>query len=164
MKRLVLIRHGKSSWDHPDLLDHQRPLKKRGVKNAFTVAEHLWKNEVKPDLVLTSPAVRALDTAVIVATRMAYPLEGIRTNPAIYEASSSSLLDIIRNVEDQVQTLFFFGHNPGFTDLVNTLQDEVILNLPTCGTMVIDLPVDTWSQITNVVGHQRLKLIPRELA
>lgn len=163
MKTLVIIRHGKSSWDHPDLKDYHRPLKQRGVNNAFSVAAELVKRNVSPSLFLSSPAVRALDTAIIIATNMAYPLDSIATESSIYEASVSGLLKVLSAIPNDHDTVLFFGHNPGFTSLVNNLQEEPVMNLPTCGTVGIELPISSWSEIGNATGKQLFKLIPREL-
>ena len=163
MKTLVVIRHGKSSWEHPELKDYHRPLKQRGVNNAFSVAAKLVELGFTPDLFLSSPAVRALDTAIIIATNMAYPLEQILTNGDIYEASVHELLRVIAAVDDKHETVFVFGHNPGFTGLVNRLQDEQLFNLPTCGTMGIELAIDSWSEVASSKGKQLFKLIPKEL-
>lgn len=163
MKTLVVIRHGKSSWDHPDLKDYHRPLKQRGVNNAFSIASELIKLEVSPDLILSSPAVRALDTAIIVATNLGFPLNMISTESSIYEASVSDLLKALAGIPDEHTTVLFFGHNPGFTGLVNNLQEEPVMNLPTCGTVGIELPISSWSEIGNATGKQLFKLIPREL-
>jgi phosphohistidine phosphatase len=163
MKRLVIIRHGKSSWEHSELKDHHRPLTQRGVNSAFSVAAELINLGMAPDLFLSSPAVRALDTAIIIATNMAYPLEKIATNANIYEASLHELLNVLSEVDDQHGTVFLFGHNPGFTSLVNRLQEEQIFNLPTCGTMAIELAIDDWNEIKAAKGKQLFKLIPKEL-
>ncbi len=163
MKKLVVIRHGKSSWKHPNLRDHQRPLKQRGVNNAFSIAKELMARNVKPDLLLSSPAVRALDTAIIIATNMEYPLEKIVTDSTIYEASVFELLKVLSAIEDTHETVFLFGHNPAFTSLVNHLQEEQLFNLPTCGAMGIELEITCWNQILETSGKQLFKLIPREL-
>ncbi|MGB0368590.1 MAG: SixA phosphatase family protein [Flavobacteriales bacterium] len=163
MKTLVVIRHGKSSWKHPDLKDYHRPLKQRGVNNAFSVASELTKRGIEPDLILSSPAVRALDTAIIIATNMAFPLDRIATESSIYEASVSVLLEALSVIPDENETVLFFGHNPGFTALINQLQEEQLFNLPTCGTMAIELPIDSWSEIKSAEGKQLFKLIPKEL-
>ena len=163
MKKLVLIRHGKSSWDHPELKDYHRPLKQRGVNNAFSIAEELMTRNISPDLLLSSPAVRALDTAIIVATNMGYPLNNIATETTIYEASVSELLEVLSAVPEEDSTVLFFGHNPGFTGLANRLQEEPIFNLPTCGAVAIELPITHWDQIKSCSGKQLFKLIPKEL-
>ncbi|MCF8460758.1 MAG: histidine phosphatase family protein [Flavobacteriales bacterium] len=163
MKTLIIIRHGKSSWDHPELKDHLRPLNQRGVNNAFSVADELIRLDVKPSLFLTSPAVRALDTAIILATKMDYPLDKIATDANIYEASVSELLEGISEIGNEHETVLFFGHNPGFTNLINRLQSETLFNLPTCGTFAIELPIDDWSEIACAKGQKCFSLIPKEL-
>lgn len=163
MKKLVVIRHGKSSWDYPELKDYHRPLLQRGVNNAFTIAEELIKLNLQPDLFLSSPAVRALDTAIIVATNMAYPLNDIVTESSIYEASVPELLEVLSAIPEENQTVFLFGHNPGFTGLVNLLQEEPIFNLPTCGCIGIELPISAWTELKNSGGKQLFKMIPKEL-
>lgn len=163
MKTLVLVRHGKSSWDHPELKDYHRPLIQRGVNNAFSIAAELINLGIQPDLIVSSPAVRALDTAIIIATNMAYPLDKIATDATIYEASIYELLEVISQINDQYETVFLFGHNPGFTELVNKLQTEMIFNLPTCGTVGIELAINTWAEIKASSGKQIFKLIPKEL-
>jgi phosphohistidine phosphatase len=163
MKTLVIIRHGKSSWDHPELKDHLRPLNQRGVNNAFSVADELIHLGIEPTLFLTSPAVRALDTAIIMATKMDYPLDKIATDATIYEASVSELLEVISEIGNEHETVLLFGHNPGFTNLVNKLQSETLFNLPTCGTFAIKLPIDDWCNVANAKGEKLFSLIPKEL-
>tara|TARA_R110002072_G_scaffold25902_2_gene86262 strand:+ start:366 stop:860 length:495 start_codon:yes stop_codon:yes gene_type:complete len=163
MKKLVIIRHGKSSWEHPELKDYHRPLKQRGVNNAFSIAAKLLNLGVEPDLFLSSPAVRALDTAIIIATNMAYPLDKIATNGTIYDASVHELLDVISELDNEHETVFLFGHNPGFTGLVNKLQAEQLVNLSTCGAVGIKFEIENWSAIKSAKGKQLFKLIPKEL-
>ena len=163
MKTLIIIRHGKSSWAYPDLEDFYRPLKPRGINNAFSIGDELLERGVFPDLILSSPAIRAMNTAIIIARKLDFPLQRIRANENIYEASTFHLLNLIRNVEDSNDTLMIFGHNPSFTSLVNQLQDEPLYNLPTCGVFSIELPIDSWSDIGTVKGKKVLSLFPKEL-
>lgn len=163
MKTLIIIRHGKSSWAYPDLEDFYRPLKPRGINNAFTIGEELLNKDVFPDLILSSPAIRAMNTAIIIARKLDFPLQRIRVNESIYEASTFHLLNLIRNVEDSNNTLMIFGHNPSFTSLVNQLQDEPLYNLPTCGVFSIELPIDSWTEIGTKKGKKLLALFPKEL-
>lgn len=163
MKTLIIVRHGKSSWAYPDLEDFYRPLKPRGINDAFNVGEELLNRDVFPDLILSSPAIRAMNTAIIIARKLDFPLQRIRANESIYEASTYHLLNLISNVEDNNETLMIFGHNPSFTSLVNQLQTEPLYNLPTCGVVAIELPIDSWSDITNAKGKKLLELFPKEL-
>ena len=163
MKTLILIRHGKSSWAYPDLEDFYRPLKPRGINNSFSIGEELVNRDIFPDLILSSPAIRAMNTAIIIARKLDFPLQRIRANEGIYETSTYNLLQLISNVEDSIDTLMVFGHNPSFTSLVNQLQDEVLYNLPTCGVFAIELPIDSWSDIGEKKGKKLLSIFPKEL-
>jgi phosphohistidine phosphatase len=163
MKTLVIIRHGKSSWAYPDLEDFYRPLKPRGINDAFVIGEELQKQDVFPDLILSSPAIRAMNTAIIIARKLDFPLQRIRANESIYEASTYHLLNLISNVEDNNDKLMIFGHNPSFTSLINQLQNDPLYNLPTCGVIAIELPIDSWSKIATSKGEKVLELFPKEL-
>lgn len=164
MKTLIIVRHGKSSWAYPDLEDFYRPLKPRGINDAFAIGEELVRLDVFPDLILSSPAIRAMNTAIIIARKLDFPLQRIRANESIYEASTYHLINLISNVEDSNETLMIFGHNPSFTSLVNQLQDEALYNLPTCGLVSIELPINSWSEIATSNGKKVLELFPKELA
>ena len=163
MKTLVIVRHGKSSWAYPDLEDFYRPLKPRGINNAFSIGEELLQRDVFPDLILSSPAIRAMNTAIIIARKLDFPLQRIRVNETIYEASTYHLLSLLRNVEDSNDTVMIFGHNPSFTSVINQLQDEPLYNLPTCGVFSIQLPIASWSDIGTEKGKKVLSIFPKEL-
>lgn len=163
MKTLIIIRHGKSSWAYPDLEDFYRPLKPRGINDAFAIGEELVNRDIFPDLILSSPAIRAMNTAIIIARKLDFPLQRIRANQSIYEASTYHLINLISNVEDSNDTLMVFGHNPSFTSLVNQLQDKPLYNLPTCGVFAIELPIDSWTEIGKATGKKVLSIFPKEL-
>lgn len=163
MKTLITIRHGKSSWAYPDLDDFYRPLKPRGINDAFAIGEELQRLDIFPDLILSSPAIRAMNTAIIIARKLDFPLQRIRANESIYEASTYHLLNLISNIEDSNDTLMIFGHNPSFTSLVNQLQTEPLYNLPTCGVVSIELPISSWADIAHASGKKVLELFPKEL-
>jgi phosphohistidine phosphatase len=159
MKTLVLIRHAKSSWKHHELKDYQRPLNGRGRRDAPLMAERFSHLEPKPDLLVSSHAVRAQETAKAFAQDLGYPVERIKLNESIYEASSETLLDIIGELSDKCERVALFGHNPGFTNLVETLTAENIINLPTAGVAVIDLPIKKWKAVKKVAQDQSGKLV-----
>ncbi len=163
MKTLIIIRHGKSSWAYPDLEDFYRPLKPRGFNNAFAIGGELVRRDIYPDLILSSPAIRAMNTAIIVARKLEFPLQRIRVVESIYEASTYHLLNLLSNVEDNNDTVMIFGHNPSFTSLVNQLQKETLYNLPTCGVFGIELPIDSWAEVGQTVGEKLLSIFPKEL-
>lgn len=147
MKKLILVRHAKSSWKHPELSDFERPLNKRGKRDAPFMAKLLMDEDVHPDLIVTSPAVRALTTAKVIAEELDYPEENIVKNESIYEADTQELLQIINNFPEDKKTIMMLGHNPGFTLLSNYITDKRIDNIPTCGIVNIDLNVEKWKDV-----------------
>jgi len=111
---LFIVRHAKSSWEDPSLSDLERPLKKRGDKDAHIIGGVLSSRDVLPDIILSSPAERAIATAIILAKEMNYPKKKIVKNEVIYEASSSELLEIIEQLNDSLKSVMLVGHNPSF--------------------------------------------------
>ena len=152
MKRLYLIRHAKSSWDDPDLADFERPLNKRGKEEAPAMGKRLKKSKVQPDLILSSPAKRALKTTKIIAKELDFPKKQTVTDEAIYEAGVSALLNVIRNIDDAFQQVLLCGHNPGLTDLAQYLTNVRIDNIPTCGVFCIDFDLQSWKKVTEGKG------------
>lgn len=147
MKKLIIIRHAKSSWDDPYLEDHQRPLAERGLKDSPRMGQRLKTKNILPDLMISSDAARAKATALIIAEQLHYPKEKIEFTRKLYHASAHSILDLIRNSEDNIESLFIFGHNPGFNDLIDLLGGQID-NLPTCGQYAFSFNVNSWNQIS----------------
>ena len=144
MKTLTLLRHAKSSWKHPGLDDFDRPLNKRGLRDAPAMGERLAQRESLPDRCLSSPAVRATATAVAVAEALGYPVDAIAWEPRIYEAASASLLDVLRAQPDTARHILLVGHNPGMTDFANALTGDSLDNLPTAAAYTLTLPIEHW--------------------
>ena len=111
----------------------------------------LARRKHKPNLIVSSPAVRALETARIIARKLGYPRKDIAVEDRLYGAGGAELLDVIRNTDESVTTLMLFGHNPGLTELANHLGPRPIPNLPTCGVLHLRFETETWS----VVGYAR---------
>jgi phosphohistidine phosphatase len=149
MKTLYLMRHAKSSWSFDELTDQERPLNDRGRDDAPRIGQALAKRNILPDLLVSSPAVRALSTAVLVARELKYPHDKIRVEPGIYEADLDTLLAIIRALPDAADSVLLTGHNPTFTDAANYLLPGSGLTheMPTAGVVCIQFPVDAWSEI-----------------
>ncbi len=154
MKTLYLVRHAKSSWKYTNLDDFERPLNKRGRKNAPFMGRILKKLKVAPDLVISSPANRAATTARIIADSIDYPLEKIHYNETIYASSEHELIQVIQQLGDAVNRAMLVSHNPALTDLANTIADTAISNIPTCGVVGLNLNISSWVKI----GEQRGKL------
>ncbi len=151
MKKLYLIRHAKSSWDNPGLIDFDRPLNKRGNRDAPFMGNVLSEKNIKPEIVYSSPAKRAWKTAKEICKKINFPVEDIVKKESIYEASSNELLQIIQPIDEKVKTVMLFGHNPGLTSLQNFLCDKEIENIPTCGIVSIDLDC-LWKEVSKNSG------------
>ncbi|MDT0644380.1 histidine phosphatase family protein [Zunongwangia sp. F363] len=160
MKRLILIRHGKSSWKE-DLPDHMRPLKKRGYRDGEAVSKAFKEFYTAPAHFWSSPAVRALETAKIFKNRLKVPDEDFEIVKDLYTFNEDELLGVIRACKDQVEKLIVFGHNPAMTNVVNFLGDNPMDNLPTTGLCVIDFEEDSWKNIKN--GKILVTLLPKNL-
>ena len=148
MKNLYIARHAKSSWDHQGLRDFDRPLNERGLKTAPLMAQLMLRNGIRPDLIVTSPAKRALTTARFFADMLGVDEADFRTEPDMYLPLSLELLQIIRQLPAEKNTVFIFGHNPSFTDLANIFTGPKIDNLPTCG--IVHVEVESW----DTLGHE----------
>ena len=119
MKTLFLIRHAKSSWDDPALPDKDRPLGDRGRRDAPKMGKRLAKRDVKPDLILSSPARRAFTTAEIMAKKLDYKLKHIVVDDRLYAGAVHDLLNVIHKLGDKLERVMLFGHNPELTELAH---------------------------------------------
>ena len=153
MRILTLVRHAKSSRDYPELSDFERPLNTRGRKEAPAIAARLRKADVKPDLLVSSPATRAIATARLFAEELNLALDEILLNPHIYEASAWTLLHIVRSLPPDPEEVMLFGHNPGITNFAHDLVKECPFDeMPTCAAVRIELPARGWSLIQAGTG------------
>jgi phosphohistidine phosphatase len=147
MKRLYLLRHAKSSWDDDGLADVERPLNKRGMRDAPMMGQRFLARGFAPDGIVSSGAVRAETTARAIAREIGYPTARVRREDALYLAGPATLLEIVRRADDRLGSLMLVGHNPGMTDFANTLSDFRIDNLPTCGLFCADFAAERWREV-----------------
>ena len=151
MKTLYLVRHAKSSWENPDLSDFDRPLNNRGKKDAPRMGKRLKERRVTPDIMLSSPAERALVTCKEIATILGFPQGKIKTDKRLYHADADQILKVLKELKDSPrddgEVVMIFGHNPGFTEFANSLLNETIMNIPTCGVVHAELNIDHWKDI-----------------
>jgi phosphohistidine phosphatase len=162
MKTLYLLRHAKSSWKYPALDDFERPLNKRGRRDAPIMGAVLKELKVAPDLILSSPANRAATTARTIAQKIDYPLEKIRYSETIYEFGEDNLIKVIQDTDEKVDTLMLVGHNPALTELANYVGDQPIGNIPTCGLFCARLDIKSWSQIRENCGKVKFFEYPKK--
>jgi len=146
MKTLFLVRHAKSSRDDPTLADKDRPLNDRGKRDAPKMGKRLAKRRVKPDLILSSPAARALKTAEIIAKKLDYKRKNILVDDRLYAVEAGELLDVIRKLGDKVERVMLIGHNPELTELAHRLSSK-ITHMPTCAVAEFTFDAKSWSRI-----------------
>lgn len=162
MKTLYLVRHAKSSWKYPQLDDFERPLNKRGRKNAPFMGSILKELDVSPDLIVSSPANRAAMTARIIAAALDYPLEDICYSETMYEFGEKALIDVVKEIDDEVNQAMVVGHNPATNGLANYIGDQPIGNIPTCGVFCIELDIASWSNIKAHCGKAKFFEYPKK--
>ena len=147
MKNLFLTRHAKSSWNNSGLADIDRPLNERGKKAAPFMGKLIVDKGEKPELLISSPAYRALSTAKAFGEVMGLVENDIIVNRAIYGAGAQQLLELVQNQDDLHKSIMLFGHNPTFTSFVNLLTGRNIMNVVTCGDVRIDFEYSSWTDI-----------------
>ncbi len=152
MKRLFLVRHAKSSWKDPELEDFDRPLNKRGKRDAPVMGQKLQQRKTQIDLIISSPAKRAKNTAEFIAGKISYYPREILWLESVYTASSQTLFNLVHKIEDTFQNVMLVGHNPGLTSLAERLTGREIDNIPTCGIVAVDFEVDSWKHIKDMPG------------
>ena len=145
MKSLYLLRHAKSSWSEPGLGDQQRPLNPRGLRDAPAMGQRFRQRGESLDLVVSSPALRARQTAELFAGNAGYASDEIAIDPDLYFLGSGSIEDAIRRQQDQVRSLMLVFHNPDITHFVNSIDYAFrIDNMPTCGLVKLDCDIAQW--------------------
>src|SRR5687768_15018630 len=162
MKTLLLMRHAKSSKDDPTIADIERPLNKRGKDDAPEMGKRLRKKNYLPDLMISSPAKRAIATARLVAEELGYKEDEIELETAIYEASVRDLLEVIRSLPDAANQVMLFGHNPGFNDLIGYISGDYIDNLPTSGIAAFTFNFDSWQHVSKENGKMIMLDFPKK--
>ncbi len=147
MRTLLLMRHAKSSWGDENLSDHERPLNKRGLRDAPKMAARLHARGITPDILISSTAVRAHSTARFVAGEYGLSPDSLIFLDELYLASESTWYDIFVEFPETRHTAMLFGHNPGITEVTNSLCNVEIENIPTAGIVTIEFALSAWSNV-----------------
>lgn len=171
MRTVLLLRHAKSSWDDADLADHERPLAKRGTKDAPAIGRFMAASGMVPDLVLCSNAVRTRATLTLVLPELGEPKPHIVYDPALYMAEPAAIMARVAQVDADQRNLLVVAHNPGLHALALELCGDgkagdlasLAIKFPTCGLAVIDLPAASWARIPAGSGKLRLFTSPKQL-
>jgi phosphohistidine phosphatase len=145
MKTLLILRHAKSSWKFPDVPDHDRPLNKRGKHDAPIMGRILKQKHLVPDLIISSTATRAWDTASIVAKISGYKGKKSKLD-SLYAAEPEAYLRILRKLSDKHDRVLMVGHNPGIEELIEKLTGDYRI-MPTCALAHIEFNIEKWSEI-----------------
>ena len=144
MKTLTVIRHAKSSWKDAGLTDRERPLNARGEHDAPVMGARLLAADIRPSLIISSPARRAWTTARIIATEIGYPREFLQREDRLYLAGVKDIIATLAEQDAGFNSVAIVGHNPGLTEFVNRLVPGLTSNLPTCGIVTVDLDTEDW--------------------
>lgn len=163
MKTLYLVRHAKSSWDHPGVGDFQRPLMEAGKKRTRTVIRFIQDKEIRIDLIISSPATRAFETAKLIAKGIHYPIGSIKPEMTIYEGNTDDILSLIYGVPNDISGLMIVGHNPALTHLVNIFLKPGIDILPTTGVAAFSFLTDLWENIPESPSELEFLVYPKML-
>ncbi|MDG1529651.1 MAG: histidine phosphatase family protein [Polaribacter sp.] len=147
MKTLYIVRHAKSSWEYDGIEDIDRPLKKRGIKDAHLVSNYLSETITKPDVFVTSSANRALHTAIIFCDNFGYPLANLKIKKQLYSFSDGYLVKTIKALDDSFDSAIIFSHDHGINTFVNKYGSKPIAHVPTCGVIGIQFDNKHWKSI-----------------
>lgn len=159
MKNLIIVRHAKSSWEF-DVIDHERPLKTRGINDVILISSEISKHEISPDLVLVSDAMRTKLTAEIFQNNLNINPEIIEFSHDLYDFSGENLTKVIKNCDDSVNNLMVFGHNYAITNFVNTYGSLYFENVPTSGLVWLQFDTSNWKDIK--AGKTKAYLFPKD--
>ena len=163
MKQIVIVRHAKAvPYGYED--DFNRDLKSRGMDDASRVSRKIKNRGIVPDIMISSPALRAIKTARIFAENLDFPEKQIRENEHIYEGmTTEEFIEIVRALPEEAGTAFFFGHNPAFYYYVIHLLKEYDLDMPTCAAVGIAFHVRTWKEVQSRSGTMSFRVTPKML-
>lgn len=147
MKTIYIVRHAKSSWEYEGIQDIDRPLKKRGINDAYLLSKVLNNKILRPDIFVSSSANRALHTAMIFAENFTYPLANLKIKKSLYSFSDGYLIKTIMALDDAFDTAIVFSHDHGINSFVNKFGSEIIQHVPTCGVIGIQFDIKHWKTI-----------------
>jgi phosphohistidine phosphatase len=160
-KLLILIRHAKSDWSDVGQKDIDRELNRRGHSDAPRMGRKLAEMNLKPDLIVSSPSRRTTLTTQYICEQLSYPLENVDFQEDIYEASVRTLLRLVNELDNSLQTVFIVGHNPGFTYFSENLTGKEIGNIPTCGIVELAFELEDWALVSQNTATLKSFIYPK---
>ena len=150
MKTLLLVRHAKSDWSHHGLDDHERPLNRRGKRDAPEMGRRLAERGVAPDVILSSDAVRARTTAELIAEAIGFGASRVITDERLYAASADEVLRVVGELDGDLSVAIVVGHNPEMASLAHRFSEE-IHEMPTCAVAEYEFEVDAWYELEDAL-------------
>ncbi|MDX1628142.1 MAG: histidine phosphatase family protein [Fulvivirga sp.] len=151
-KTLFLLRHARAEEKPPEKKDIERELDSIGLQNSTRMGINFQHKAYQFDIIVSSPAARAIKTASLIAEQIKYPTDKIHENPEVYEASVRTLLQVVNRLKDQWNTALLVGHNPAISYLTEYLTREEIGNITTCGVVIIEFEISSWSEVSEGTG------------
>ncbi len=152
MKTIYLVRHAKASRDEKGINDWERPLTVTGIYRAQKIAQKLNKKKILPGRMISSYAFRSLNTALIFAINMRYPVAALEISPSLYEKKASDILDMLKKQDDSISSIMVFGHNPSISDLCNLITKKKSEDLPTSAVTAIQFNIANWAELSKTKG------------
>jgi phosphohistidine phosphatase len=147
LKVLYLVRHAKSDWDNEGTADIDRPLKAKGIRKAYEVARRLKLDNMIPDLIISSPANRAMHTAIIFTRVFGLPTDCFQVSNILYESSSDKIIELIKSTGSNFKSLMLVGHNPDFSELASSFVKSHVVEIPASGVVTLKFNIDNWQEI-----------------
>lgn len=163
MKTLYIVRHAKSSWDHPGLADDERPLLQKGIKRTLKIAGFLKEKEILPDLMISSHAVRAHETAKIIAGIIGISEDNIIITSKLYHGSADHIYNELFGLPNNIASVMIFGHNPTFTSFANHFLDNKIDWLPTSAVVSVTFETGHWTELPMANHKANFIITPKDL-
>ncbi len=163
MKTLYIVRHAKSSWDHPGLDDDERPLLGKGVKRTLKIARYLQDKHISPDLLISSHAVRAHETAKIIAGIIGISEDNIIISSKLYHGSADHIYNELFGLSDNIDSVMIFGHNPTFTSFANHFLDDKIEWMPTSAVVSVSFETERWAELPMANYKTNFVVTPKDL-
>lgn len=160
MKKIVFVRHAKSSWEF-DITDINRPLKKRGIADSDLVSRAFKILKFSPEIVFSSSARRALETCKIFVNNLNISEDYIKIEEQLYDFGGTNVINFIKALDDCYNNIMIFGHNHALTSIVNSYGNIYVDNLPTCGLVIIEFDIDCWNELKQ--GETLKMIFPRDL-
>ncbi|HNQ59318.1 MAG TPA: histidine phosphatase family protein [Bacteroidales bacterium] len=163
MKTLIVARHAKSSWDFPQLKDEDRPLLSKGKKRISKIILSLQKEKIaRPGLIISSHAVRAFETSRIFASFFQYPENQIQVSQTVYYGNKDHITDLFYSIDDDIDSVMIVGHNPNILAFINQFLLDPLDGLPTSGVVILELPIESWTELAGAKASTIQKIFPWE--